>query len=132
MNAMEPPKRMTLSYSLKNIPIPSNRLYMKKLIEMAESVMKRMRWRAFFFLRSDDEEVEQGEEEYYGFRSRRCPPQMDELKPFEDDMEKLIGNIQFRRSRDSFQRSCKGILLTSEGLVTFLCRPTRPRMSTGW
>ena len=102
---MEPPKRMTLSYSLKNIPIPSNRLYMKKLIEMAESVMKRMRWRAFFFLRSDDEEVEQGEEEYYGFRSRRCPPQMDELKPFEDDMEKLIGNIQFRRSRDSFQRT---------------------------
>ena len=58
LNAMEPPKRMSLNYLLKKVPIPSNRLYMKKLIEMAESVMKRMSWRAFFFLRSDDEEVE--------------------------------------------------------------------------
>ena len=56
---------MTLNYSLKNIPIPSNRLYLKKLTEMTESVLKRMRWRAFFFLRSDDEEVEQGEEQHY-------------------------------------------------------------------
>ena len=96
---------MSLSYSLKNIPVPSNRLYMKKLIEAAESVMKRMRWRAFFFLKSDDEVVEQGEEEYYGFNSRRCPPQMDELKSFENDMEKLIENIQFRRPRDTFQRT---------------------------
>ena len=94
---------MPINYSLKNIPIPPNRLYLKKLIEMAESVMKRMRWRAFFFLRNDDEEVEQGEEVHYGFNSRRCPPQMDELKPFEEDMAKLIGNIQFRRPRDIFQ-----------------------------
>ena len=30
---------------------------------------------------------------------------MDELKSFEDDMEKLIGNIQFRRPRDNLQRT---------------------------
>ena len=96
--------QLTLNYSLKNIPIPSNRLYLKRLIEMTESVLKRMRWRAFFFLRRDNEEVEQREEEYYGFNSRRCPPQMEELKPFEDDVEKLFGNIQFRRTRDDFQK----------------------------
>ena len=67
--------------------------------------MKRMRWREFFFLRSDDQEVEQGEVEYYGFKSCRCPPQMDELKSFEDDMENFIGNIQFRRPWDNFQRT---------------------------
>ena len=106
---------MTLNYSLKNIPIPSNRLYLKKLIEMTESVLKRMRWRAFFFLRSDDEEVEQEEEEHYGFNSRRCPPQMDELKPFEDDIEKLIGNIQFRRPRDNFQKTLQRDSATIRG-----------------
>ena len=78
---------------------------MKKLIEMAESVMKRMRWRAFFFLRGEDQEAEQGEDEYYGFDSRRCPPQIEELKSFEDDMVKLIRSIEFRRPRDNFQRT---------------------------
>ena len=112
---MEPPKRMTLNYSLKNIPVPSNRLYLKKLIEMTESVLKRMRWRAFFFLRSDDMEVEQREEEYYGFNSRRCPPQMDELKSFEDDVEKLIGNIQFRQPRDNFKKTLQKDAATIRG-----------------
>ena len=78
---MEPPTRMTLTgnYSLKNIPIPPNELYMRKLIEMTESVMKRIWWRAFFFLRSEEEGNVQ-EDEKYGFNSRKCPPQMDELK----------------------------------------------------
>ena len=30
---------------------------------------------------------------------------MDELKSFEDDVEKLIRNIQFRRLRDNFQKT---------------------------
>ena len=52
---------------------------MKKLIERAESVIKGMRWRAFFILKRDDEEVEQEEKEYYGFNGRRCPPQLMNL-----------------------------------------------------
>ena len=102
---MEPPKRVSLGYSLKNIPIPPNELYMKRLIEMSESVMKRMRWRAFFYLGNEDEGDEQEDRKHYGFNSRRCPPQIDELKSFEDDMVKLIGNVQFRRPHDSFQRA---------------------------
>ena len=30
---------------------------------------------------------------------------MDELNFFEDDMEKLIGNTQFRRPHENFQRT---------------------------
>ena len=94
---------MPLNYSLKNIPIPPRDMYMKKLIEMCESVMKRMRWRAFFHLKREDDEGMCDEDEYYGFNSRRCPPQIDELLHFEEDMAKLIGNIEFRRPHDSFQ-----------------------------
>ena len=52
----------------------------------------------------EDEEDEQGDGKHYGFNSRRCPPQIDKLKPFENDVAKLIGNVQFRRPRDSFQK----------------------------
>ena len=72
-------------------------MYKKKLIEMAEVVLKRMRWRAFFFLRREDEEDERGDGTHYGFNSCKCPPQIDELKAFEDDIAKLIERIEFRR-----------------------------------
>ena len=89
---MEPPKRMMLNYSLKNIPMPPNELYMRKLVEMTESVMKKIRWRAFFFLRSEEEGDVQKDEKY-GFNSCKCPPQMDELKNFESDVAELIRNV---------------------------------------
>ena len=59
---MDPPRRFALNYSRKNIPIPLNDVYKKKLIEMAESALKQMRWRAFFFLRSEDERMNTGME----------------------------------------------------------------------
>ena len=34
---------------MKNIPIPPINAYLKKLIEKVENVIKRMRWKAFFF-----------------------------------------------------------------------------------
>ena len=98
---------MPLNYSLKNIPVPPREVYMKRLMEKCESVMKRMRWRAFFHLKRGDDEGVHDEDEHYGFNSRRCPPQIDELKYFEEDMAKLIGNIQFREPRDDFQRTLK-------------------------
>ena len=104
LDEMDPLRRVTLNYLLKNIPIPSYDLY-KKLIEMAESVLKRMRWRAFFFLRNEDEEDVRGDGMHYGFNSHRCLPQIDELKSFEDNMAKLIESVEFRRPRDNFQNT---------------------------
>lgn len=104
---MELPKRVTLGYSLKNIPIPSTSSYKKRLIEMVESVIKRMRWRAFFYLRSGSDETSEGQDEHYGFNSRRCPPQVEELKAFETDMGKLVKNIKFRKANDSFQNTLR-------------------------
>ena len=39
---------------MKNIPIPSRNTYIKKLIEKTESVIKRIRWKAFFFEQNKD------------------------------------------------------------------------------
>ena len=80
---------------------------------MVESVIKRMMWTAFFFLRgkdggnndlgnTDDDNEELNKK--YGLRSRRCPPQVKEMIPFEEDMAKLIQNLEFRKICDDFQK----------------------------
>ena len=96
---MEHPRCVNFSYSLKNIPIPSGNAYKKRLIEKVENVTKRMRWRAFFFLEnSGDLEQKQPKEEMFRFKSRKCPPQIDEVKPFEEDLLKMIKNIKFKKA----------------------------------
>lgn len=42
--------KFIFKYSMKNIPVPSNSEYIKRLIEEVETFTKRLRWRAFFFL----------------------------------------------------------------------------------
>ena len=100
---MAPPKCIPLRYSLKNIPIPTNNMYRKALIEKVESLIKRMRWRAFFFLRGSDGEPADAEQFFPRLSSRKCPPQVDELDPFEADMLRLIESIEFRHVSDPFQ-----------------------------
>ena len=73
------------------------------LIEKVESLIKRMRWRAFFFLRGKDGDSTDAEDAYPRLNSRKCPPQVDELVPFENDMLRLIESIEFRRVSDPFQ-----------------------------
>ena len=43
-------EKISCDYSLKNLPIPSKTFYNFKLIEKIQSVIKRMRWKAYFFL----------------------------------------------------------------------------------
>ena len=93
---------------MKNIPIPPASTYKKRLIEKVESVIKRMRWKAFFFLKAvDDEEKEpaknKSKENMFGFKSRKCPPQIEELKSFEDDMLQMTENVRSRKVTDQFQ-----------------------------
>ena len=48
--------KINYNYSLKNIPTSSITSYQLKLIEKVESVIKRMRWKAHFFLNGDNTE----------------------------------------------------------------------------
>ena len=67
--------------------------------------MHRMRWKAFFFLKgSSDKETDR---DYYGFTSKKAPPQIEELKAFEDDLTTTIENIRFRKVNEPFQNKLK-------------------------
>ena len=66
-------RRLDIDYSLKNIPVPSAKVYRKALIKKMESVVKRMRWKAWFFLK-DDQADEADLDNTRVFKSRKCPP----------------------------------------------------------
>ena len=78
--------QLTLNYSMKNIPIPSKKLYLKCLTEKVELVIKRMRWKALF----NDQGLESGLKDNFGFKSTKCPPQHPDLTSFENDLLDMI------------------------------------------
>ena len=75
-------ERLSYDYSLKNIPTPSKTSYHLKLVEQIESVMKRIRWKAYFFLYGDKltNERDENRKNKFGFKSRNYPSQCPELK----------------------------------------------------
>ena len=91
-------------YSLKNIPIPSEKEYMMKLIEMTEHFIKSLRWRAYYYLHP---EAKGNTKDTYGFKSLKSPPTVPELTNFEKRIKKLIQNIKFKPVRCQFQNQLK-------------------------
>ena len=61
-------EKINFNYSLKNIPIPSKTSCDLKLIEKIESVIKRMRWKAFFHLNKNGKN--EVETEKFGFKNK--------------------------------------------------------------
>ena len=92
-----------MNYSKKNIPIPSENEYKLLLTAKTESLIKRMRWKALQF----QGKLPPSDKVTYGFRSRKCPPVVKELSNFENDMMKLIENIEFRQVDNEFQRKLR-------------------------
>ncbi|PIK38369.1 putative multidrug and toxin extrusion protein 1 [Apostichopus japonicus] len=41
--------------------------------------------------------------ENFGFKSKKCPPQIEELKLFEDDLLRMIENVKFKKVINQFQ-----------------------------
>ena len=101
---------------LKNIPLPTLTAYKKKLIEKTEKVIRRMRWRALFFLQENgsDEESSEMEDEHkkdrketFGFKTRNCPPKIEESQEFEEELLQMIENVQFHQTSTEFQKQLK-------------------------
>ena len=92
-----------MQYSSKNIPIPSKEDYEMHLISKTELLLKRMLWRALAF----HGKLQKGKAEKYGFRSRNCPPVVNELTNFENDMELIIKNISLKGANNLFQTQLK-------------------------
>ena len=97
-------EKFNIGYSTKNIPLPSQNDYLQRLIEKTEQFLRRMRWKAFFFLNPD---TSNSSKETYGFKSTKNPPPIDELKPFEDDMVRLVQSTKFKKVNNPFLSKLK-------------------------
>ena len=60
-----------------------------------------MRRKALFFENESESTLK------YGFKTRKCQPQHKDLMEFEDDLQKMISNVQFRRVKNDFQNRLK-------------------------
>ena len=93
-------EKISLSYSLKNISYADKLSYTFKLMEKIESVIKRIRWKAYFYLNKETQEKQQ--KNTFGFKSRPHPPQCNLLEEFEKDVFDIIKSIKFRKVRNKF------------------------------
>ncbi|XP_070575105.1 uncharacterized protein [Ptychodera flava] len=100
-------ERISFDYSMKSIPMPSIKAYMTQFIAMVDSFFGNIRWAYINKNKKDDSDDQRSFDGKYGFRSRKQPPQVEELKPFEEAVLNLVDNIKFRKVNDSFQRKLK-------------------------
>lgn len=78
---------------MKNIPLASKNAFLQTLIAKTESLIQRMRWKAFFFLTKNTDDATK---ETYGFKSKRSPPHVKELNEFEDCILDMIQRVEFK------------------------------------
>ena len=95
--------KFSLLYSKKNIPIPSKHSFLQLLVAKTESFIRRIRWKALAF---DGKLVPSGKRTF-GFRTMNNPPPHPELKKFEEDLMKMIRNIEFRPVKNDLQTQMK-------------------------
>ena len=93
-------EKINLNYSLKNIPTPNKNTYELLLIDKIEAVLKRMRWKLFWF---KNEQNTNETRNNFGFKSRNTPPFQRELEAFENDLFNMATKLKYRKSKDPFQ-----------------------------
>ena len=97
-------------YSTKNIPLPSESDYNRKLIEKTEHLCRRMRWKAHFYLNPD---ANGKQRETFGFNSKNTPPQVSAMLNFEKRLLSMIENIKFKKVKCWFQRKLSSDIQTN-------------------
>ena len=100
-------EKLDINYSLKNIPIPNNESYLKSLMKKIEEFLTRMRWKAFFFEKGENEDDNDENEvlNNYGFKSEKTPPQNMDLLAFENDLFGMVTDITFKsKPETNFQK----------------------------
>ena len=96
-------ERFNISYSKKNIPIPTEKEYKIQLIAKVVSFTKRMRQKALKFLGK----LGSKEKKTFSLNSDKCPLSVDVLAKFESDLLAIVHNVEFRPGRNSFLSKLK-------------------------
>ena len=76
---------INFGYSTKNIPVPSNDNFLFILVQRIEIFIKRMRWKAHFFLQDTIHSINDRNQSYYILKTKKGPALVDELMDFETD-----------------------------------------------
>ena len=100
-------ERINFRYSLKNVPVPSQKFYLLQLIDKVECVIKRMRWKTHFFQNEANNTSSRMVKGTYGFKSKHHPVQCKELETFEKDLYNIVSSLKYRKSTDDFQEQMK-------------------------
>ena len=101
-------EKFYVTYSKKNIPLANHSEFRIQLISNVESLIKRMRWKTLQSLGK----LESKNKDTFGFRTRNCPPSVEELNDFESDMMALIHNIRFKKVHSESQNMMKRDIAT--------------------
>ena len=90
-------EKVNIGYSMNNIPIPDGKSYKLQLIQKVEDFIKKIRWKAIFFMKGGNQTYPATHKTglKFGINSAKCPPQVKELVPFKEDLIKLVKNIRF-------------------------------------
>ena len=97
-------EQISLDYSTKNIPVPSNDAYMQTMISKMEKFAHNLRWKVLFYLKPA---AKPKPKQTFGFKSTAPAPAVSELKDFEDALFNLVKNIKFGRRPNHFLQKLK-------------------------
>lgn len=93
-----------------------------------ENLIKKIRWTPLRFLRK----LEQSKKTTFGFRSRRCPPTVEELANFKSDLMLVIKNMQLRFTKIVFKNTYLRISRNYNKAVKYSFQLTNVQTFTKW
>ena len=101
-------EKVNFKYSIKNIPIPSKRACLLQLREKIEMFITRMPWKAIYC----NSKTNDNSSERYGLKTLKCPKQVKDLVPFENDLIDMLKVIKFRKVKNQFLTKLKNDIRT--------------------
>ena len=96
--------KFSFNYSLKNIPNASKKQYQKILVDSMENFINRMRWKLYW---TKNPPTNNDKKETFGFKSTSKAPPDPDLKKFEDDMIKLVSELEMKKADNDLQNKLK-------------------------
>jgi hypothetical protein len=98
------PSTFNIPYSQKNIPTIPKFQYQKMLVGRMEQFLTSMRWKLFWFKAPTQQKEKKNT---YGFKSTTKPPAQPEIKKFEEELIKIVSNIEMKPFNNSLQTKMK-------------------------
>ena len=104
---------------MKNIPLLSEKVYKTILIEKVELLIKRMRWKAHLYENSG---LNTSNPLHYIFKSRKCPPELEDLVQFENDLLVPIKSVIFKKVKNKLLDQLHKDIKKSKNKFIFCCQ----------